>query len=538
MLLTRSIRRKLAVSLGVLLLMLGCLAGAGLSGLASYQSLVKQLEVAVKKAPRQSELLAAIGRLSEPLGIQLPAPEERGFATAARRQSEEMARTVEGVRVEVADYFRRLREFHGEDDAPLRTASPLNTEERLYRELAEMRREAAALATPAKRDASVVYIADRQTKMHNLVSIAADPINEVLPMLGAARHSYRVRYWLVSVSLAAAVGLLAFQVYLGYRWVYVPVRRLHGGARAVAEGRYDTRITLHSSDEMGDLAKAFNRMTERFERVLEDRDREIAERSRQLVQSARLADVGFLSAGIAHEVNNPLAAVGMAAEGLEWRMDDLLAWAVHGGMDESQAEPIREYLAMIQTESARVRELTQKMLDFARRDPAADNGQRNRYDVTAIVREVIGMVGHMKRYAAHAIDFPETRPIHAVVAAGQIKQVVLNVTANALDAMNESRPEGGTLTIAVRECPDTLELSFRDEGTGMDAATIEHLFDPFFTTKTGEAGGVKGTGLGLAISHRIAADHGGVLEAESEGEGRGSTFRLRLPKAVEARRAA
>ena len=541
--LTRSIRRKLTLSLLILVAMLGVLALTALSGLSAYRSLVRQLEVAVREAPRQSELLASVGKLAEPLGIPIPRPQEPAFERAARRQGQQLQATIDEVRADVVDYFNRLRGFHEAGDAPAFTSGRLptdglQTQTRLLEELDRMQREAAGLGRPETRDASVIYIAQRQSAMYRVARDEPDPMVEVLPMLAKAKTGYRTRYWLVSLATGAAAVLLAWLVWLGYRWVYVPVRALHAVARQVAAGRYDARVELTTGDEMSDLAETFNRMADRFEGVLDARDREIHNRSRQLIQSARLADVGFLSAGIAHEVNNPLAAVGMAAEGLEWRLDEVLAFAEAGGMDAAEAKPVREYLTMIQTEAGRVRELTQKMLDFARREPSESEGERNRYDVTAIVREVISMLSHLKRYAAHEVDLPPTGPVHAVIAAGQIKQVVLNVLANALDALNEARPEGGRVEIAVRQTGDRVEVAFTDNGPGMSEHTIEHLFDPFFTTKTGEDGSEKGTGLGLSISHRIATDHGGVLEAESEGPGQGSTFRLRLPKTAEAKRAA
>jgi signal transduction histidine kinase len=110
----------------------------------------------------------------------------------------------------------------------------------------------------------------------------------------------------------------------------------------------------------------------------------------------------------------------------------------------------------------------------------------------------------------------------------EIKQVVLNLVANAL----ESTDEDGRLEISIRERPDHVELTFCDNGYGMTDETIAHLFEPFYTTK--EVG--KGTGLGLSISQRIVRDHDGVLEADSAGPGEGSTFRLRLPAGPAAQR--
>jgi signal transduction histidine kinase len=262
-------------------------------------------------------------------------------------------------------------------------------------------------------------------------------------------------------------------------------------------------------------------MTERFQAVRNDLDRQVKDRVQQLIRSERLAGVGFLAAGVAHEINNPLSAIAMAAESLEYRLQEWLP----ADQSEASAE-VREYLQMMQTEAQRCRQITEKLLDFAR----GQTGERNLYDVTAIVREVVAMTRHLGRFQNRTIEINRDSPCYAWVNGPEIKQVILNLVANALD----STADDGRLEIAIHERPDQIEVAFRDNGCGMTAETISHLFEPFFTTK--EVG--KGTGLGLSISQRIVRDHAGCLEAESDGPGRGSTFRLRLPSHAAAQQQA
>ncbi|MEZ6055004.1 MAG: ATP-binding protein, partial [Planctomycetaceae bacterium] len=277
----------------------------------------------------------------------------------------------------------------------------------------------------------------------------------------------------------------------------------------------------NTHDEISHLAAAFNHMTERFQSVTADLDREVQQQSRQLVQSAKLAGVGYLAAGVAHEINNPLHAISTAAEGLQFRLSRLLKDG-----DEADTEIVSEYLKMMQTESSRCRKITEKLLDFAR----GKDSERNQYDVTAIVREVVAMLQHVGKFRDRKIKLDVIEPHYAYVNGSEIKQVALNIIANALDATNP----GGEVSIAVRELPDVIELVCKDNGCGMTPEVLEHLFEPFYTTKdTG-----KGTGLGLAISHRIIRDHDGVLEAASDGPGAGSTFVIRLPKANRQMKAA
>jgi signal transduction histidine kinase len=319
------------------------------------------------------------------------------------------------------------------------------------------------------------------------------------------------------VVLVLFVGLLRS----GYVWIFDPIRKLHQGARRVAQGDFKYRVELTSRDEMAELAEAFNKMTVRFQEITADLDRQVQERSRQLVRSERLAGVGFLAAGVAHEINNPLSAIAMAGESLEGRVLGILH-----SHDPAEADVIRQYLRMIQDESFRCKQITERLLDFARGREAV----REPTDVARLVSDVVAMVRYLSKYREKKIEFLKAGPCYADVNGPEIKQVILNLVANGLEAVER----GGTLRISLLEQTDHLLLEFTDDGCGMTPDTIENLFEPFFTRK--QAG--QGTGLGLSISHRIIHQHGGTISATSPGPGLGSTFAVRLPRHAQSQSAA
>jgi signal transduction histidine kinase len=290
----------------------------------------------------------------------------------------------------------------------------------------------------------------------------------------------------------------------------------------VARGDFDHRIELHSGDEMADLGAAFNDMMERLQELYRDMARQINERSRQLVRSERLASVGFLAAGVAHEINNPLASIAFCSEALEARLGELLRQARAAGRGDD-AEVFARYLKMIQEEAFRCKNITERLLAFSR------SGERRReeVDLRELVQSVLDVTQHLQNHRGKHIDFEvfaERVPggrITAWINGEEIKSVVLNLVVNALDSMDE----GGRLTIRLAQKAGMAELQFADTGCGMTQEVLENIFEPFFTrSRTG-----KGTGLGLTISHRIISQHGGEIEASSPGPNKGSTFTVRLP---------
>jgi signal transduction histidine kinase len=253
-----------------------------------------------------------------------------------------------------------------------------------------------------------------------------------------------------------------------------------------------------------------------------DLARQVNERSRQLIRSERLAGVGFLAAGVAHEINNPLASIAFCSEALEARLADLLRQLRPAGRAAEDLEVFTRYLRMIQEEAFRCKSITESLLAFSR----TSERRREPTDLRGLVQSVLDVTQHLHNHRGKQITF-EVAPaepdgtVSAWVNAEEIKSVVLNLVTNALESMDE----GGHLVIRLRQADDRAEVAFTDNGCGMTSEVLENIFEPFFTrSRTG-----KGTGLGLTISHRIIHQHGGEIEASSPGAGQGSTFVVRLP---------
>ncbi|MBV8608197.1 MAG: histidine kinase, partial [Singulisphaera sp.] len=242
-------------------------------------------------------------------------------------------------------------------------------------------------------------------------------------------------------------------------------------------------------------------------------ERQVRERSRQLVRSERLAGVGFLAAGVAHEINNPLASIAFCSEALEHRLGPILDRLGDG----PDAKVVRNYLRMIQEEAFRCKSITEKLLDFSR----CAEIQRERTDLAGLIQGVVEMIRHMGKYRGKQIVFQPKEAVMAHVDSQEIKQVVLNLVVNALDSM---APDG-TLRIDLRYTGGMAEMVFADNGCGMAPEVLENIFEPFYTKR--RVG--KGTGLGLSITHRIVSQHHGEITASSPGEDQGSTFVVRLP---------
>jgi two-component system, NtrC family, sensor kinase len=232
---------------------------------------------------------------------------------------------------------------------------------------------------------------------------------------------------------------------------------------------------------------------------------------RQMLLTERLTTAGRLAAGVAHELNNPLATIAGCAESLQGQL---------GAADQralAENADFRRYLGLIEEEAYRCKEITGSLLQFVR-DPGS---RREPTDLNAVVVKTVELLAHQSRFAASqvATDLDPALPPVAV-NEGQLRQVCLGLASNALEAM-EGR---GTLTIRSRVGHGSVEIELEDEGPGIPEENLARIFHPFFTTKPPG----QGTGLGLAIAQGIVTDHGGKIEVISV-LGKGSTFRVVLP---------
>jgi signal transduction histidine kinase len=336
-------------------------------------------------------------------------------------------------------------------------------------------------------------------------------------------HALLIGLWITS-----ALAALVFTVFvrLFYRWIFRPLEILIRGSRKVAGGDFNYKVQLQTHDEMSELAGAMNDMTLRFRTIRDDLDRQVQQRTKQVVRNEQLASVGFLAAGVAHEINNPLASIAICAESLEGRIRELLDNAGHDDGGDDQGAVITNYLRMIQSEAFRCKGITERLLDFSRIGPP----KRQLTDLRELVGGVIEMIGHLGRYQGKKIELRDGPTVSAPVNGQELKQVVLNLLTNALDSVaDDGRVEIG---LELRDC--MAELTVTDNGCGMDPEVLERIFEPFFTRR--RAG--QGTGLGLSICYRIVSDHGGTIEARSAGPGQGATFLVRLPASAAGAKAA
>jgi len=500
--LTRSLWRKMVFGLGMVLVMLTILSLSGIIGLISYRNVVNDPVFNVSRAPRQADLLAALASLQ--VALEPPSSPDALRDTPLR-----FPEAMERVREVIRRYRWRLDDLPPSNRAAV-TQRMLSSIEAGLDALAAEYQQAGAVSTDP---AASARLRRRVVPLLRTASYVPDSQDGFASRLRQARKAYRTSFFVVCVSSVVVLVLFAGLVGYGYRWIFSPLRQLHQGACRVAQGDFDYRLRLQTDDEMAELAEAFNQMTARFQEIANDLDRQVQERSRELVRSARLASVGFLAAGVAHEINNPLTAIKWTAESLAGRMTELLADA-----EEADRQLVQRYLDMVQKESLRCQQITAKLLDFARGQDAT----RVQSDLTALIREVLELVGHISKFRDRTIVFDRTDPCQAEVNPSEMKQVILNIVSNALESMEA----GGRLEIELVEQTDSVVMVFRDDGCGMTPETLENLFEPFFTQKRDG----KGTGLGLSISHRIVRDHGGRIEARSDGPGRGSTFRVFLPR--------
>lgn len=305
----------------------------------------------------------------------------------------------------------------------------------------------------------------------------------------------------LGITLAGMIMASIVSYFLA-RGVLRPVKDLVHASRQLTKGNLDYQIEIKSNDEVGELGKMFNIMAS----SLRERNEQLKEYTQQqIMRSERLATLGQLAAGIAHEINNPLGAILMYA---------------HLVLEEmKKKDPSRENLEKVVRETTRCRDIVKGLLDFARQSEP----KVNKLDVNEILERALSMVENQAVFHDVKITrvFSFTLP-RVMIDGAQMQQVFTNIILNAAEAMNGR----GKLTVVSRVGPggDFVEIEFTDTGCGIPQENLHRLFDPFFTTK--EAG--QGTGLGLAVSYGIVMKHKGNIDVRSE-PGRETTFIVSLP---------
>jgi len=301
--------------------------------------------------------------------------------------------------------------------------------------------------------------------------------------------------------------------------IILPLQRMAAATKQIAKGDLSHRVDVTSRDEIGALADSFNRMTAHLqeandklieygkilEKKVEERTRELRDIQFHLIQSEKLASIGKLAAGIAHEINNPLGGI--------------LIYSHLILEDTPKSGQNYENLKKIVKETTRCKDIVKGLLDFARpREP-----EMSPCDVHELLEKCLALTERHALFQNIHVEKSYNPSLPRIIAdGGQLQQVFMNIILNAAEAMNGN----GALTLRTSFDPDgdAVAVEIADTGHGIKEEHQKRLFEPFFTTK--EVG--KGTGLGLAISYGIVQKHRGTIEVRSEA-GRGATFTVKLP---------
>jgi signal transduction histidine kinase len=382
---------------------------------------------------------------------------------------------------------------------------------------------------------------------------------------------------LVSIFTIIALVLALGSGFLIARSIYVPLQKLRAAAAEIGKGNLDTQIEIKSTDEIGLVAASFKEMTDDLKRTttsidnlvreitdrkkaeertrlaceeLEKANRELKEMQSQLVQNAKLASIGELAAGVAHELNSPIGAVASNFKTLEGYVSEMrgllkMYGELIGCIEASGKSELLDKAGVIETTGnamridfvledidglfddsrvglERVTNIVKTLRDFSRIDRL---GSLDKYDINDGIKTTLVVArNEIKHDADVETKLSELPPI--ICNSGQINQVLLNMLINAAQAIkSQKRDDKGSITIKTYATDDEVVCEISDTGPGIEPDSLPHIFDPFFTTKP--AG--QGTGLGLSISYDIiVTKHDGRLLVDSS-VGQGTKFTIKLP---------
>jgi two-component system NtrC family sensor kinase len=296
------------------------------------------------------------------------------------------------------------------------------------------------------------------------------------------------------------VAMISISLILGFffqRLINRPVQQLVNATNSVAAGDLTTKLKVKRQDELGHLMYSFNEMTQK-----------LAEAQTQIYHSDKLASIGRLAAGVAHEINNPLTGVLTFSSFLLKRAE---------GNPEMKAD-----LETIVRETKRCREIVKDLLDFARPVPI----RMVDVNLNDIIQRALNIVDNQLQFKHITVHkFLDASLPNVSADAGQLQQVLINLLVNAADAIEDE--EGGEISIfsdvTMHGGEACVKIMLKDTGCGISQENLPKIFEPFYTTKE-----QKGTGLGLAVAWGIIDKHGGTISVQSE-EGKGSQFTIMLP---------
>jgi signal transduction histidine kinase len=305
------------------------------------------------------------------------------------------------------------------------------------------------------------------------------------------------------------------------RGVTRPVRKLARAARTIEQGDYQLEVEVSSDDELGQLARGFNDMAAAIQahrdeleqlnadlqRRVEERTREVHDALEQVIRSQKLGALGELSAGIAHELNNPLTGIlGMSQ-------------LVQGGLEQDDER--REYLQDVIDQARRMRDIVEKMRRFSE---SPEGMEYEPLDVNELCREALELAGGSIERAKIELELQLSSAVPKVkVNQPELQQALVHLIYNAVGAMSGS--DGGKLVVKTSEVEGAVAISVKDSGVGIPQEARSKIFEPFYSpSKTA----TRRAGLGLSVVDRIVREHEGQIRVQST-EGEGSEFTIYLP---------
>jgi len=354
----------------------------------------------------------------------------------------------------------------------------------------------------------------------HVVDISLGPNESGLLKIRFSRESQRrqTALSLMRIIIQLAITALTLIVLINIMTsvtVLTPIRKLLFATERIGGGDLSATVDAGGQDEFGDLGRSFNNMLARL-RGSEGRNRnqleslrqahtDLQAKEKQLVQSEKMAAVGRVAAGVAHEVGNPLGSV-----------TGYLAMLRGESLAEGEKN---DYLLRMEQEIGRINRIMLDLLNYAR----PPRPELSEIDLNILLREITGLLGSQGDFAGTTIVLETVAEAPTVRGdLHRVRQMFVNILLNAAQAM----PEGGTITIAsaLGEKGASLTVSIRDEGPGIPEEDLPRIFDPFFTS--GKRG--RGSGLGLALCQQIAASAGAAIEVDST-PGKGATFKVVFP---------
>ncbi|MBT4693678.1 MAG: HAMP domain-containing protein [Planctomycetaceae bacterium] len=511
-----AIRYKLTLCLAMLIAIVGALSFSSFQGVYSYRRLARSISTRAKELP----LTEAINQNSDDLQTLLNSY-HNADGPLTDKSNKQFNDHLNLIEFSTQQYNLQLSTSQQEGEI----IGNIHQEQELIRDVNQqvqlMRQQIRRANQGDMIDSyAIMGVALGQIKLRTaqLPKILQNRMDSLVDEVRLQYRTWIVITWITSITAA----ILLIQVFrMVHTWIVRPFGKLIAGSRRVASGDLEYEIVTDTDDEVSELALAMNNMTRNFKLIRDDLDQQVKIRTQEAIRSEQLASVGFLAAGVSHEINTPLATIAICAESLETRVAELIAGTDSSKNDE-QINIIQKYLRQIQQEAFRCKGITEQLLDFSR----GGDIQRQSTELSPIIRDTVDMIQHLGKYKQKQIAVDIKSPATAMVHSHEIKQAVLNLVTNALDSISSN----GHVMITLDGNKHSATITVSDDGCGMTEEVLKQVFEPFFTRRQSK----QGTGLGLSITYRIISEHGGTITAASQGINQGSVFTVKLPITTQA----